>query len=428
MRRGLLISAAAALVIACASPVPSPGHSHNASPDPNPLSTASQIGSPLPSTVPGSKTPTPPFASSSTPTAGVPAFIRYASGFSDLTFVTNAGDGSGDLYAVAQAGQIFVVTQGQSAPSAPWLDISERVGSGGERGLLGLAFHPEFAANGRLFVNYTDLNGNTVISEFLRGADGTVDPTSERVIKHVDQPYANHNGGMLAFGPDGYLYVGLGDGGGAGDPQGSGQSLSTYLGKILRIDVDAQAPALYGIPPDNPFAGGADTGPMPEIWDWGLRNPWRFSFDSKSGGLFIGDVGQGQTEEIDVEPAGLGGLNYGWNIMEGDHCFNTPSCDQTGLTLPVATYSHAEGCGVAGGYVYRGARVPELDGRYFYADVCSGTIWTLEADATLAGEPVTSEVFGAAGFAVSSFGEDEAGELYIVDHKGAIWTLTSAAP
>ena len=398
MRQGVLITAAAVIVLACASP------------------------SLNPSTVPA-RNPSPPVSSPTAPVVAGPAFVPFASGFPQLTFVTNAADGSGDLYVVAQAGQIFRVTKGQSAPSAPWLDISDRVSSTGERGLLGLAFHPDFKDTGRFFVDYTYLDGNSVIAEFLRAADGTVDPTAERVLKHVDQPFANHNGGMLAFGPDGYLYIGFGDGGGAGDTQGSGQSLTTYLGKILRIDVDAPAPALYGIPPDNPFAGGADNGPLPEIWDSGLRNPWRFSFDSKSGGLFIGDVGQNVTEEVDVERARVGGLNYGWNIMEGDHCFNVSTCDQTGLTMPVATYSHTQGCGVAGGYVYRGALVPELDGRYFYADVCKGTIWTFDADAALAGRPVTPEVFGNAGFAVSSFGEDEAGELYMVDHNGAIWTL-----
>ena len=255
---------------------------------------------------------------------------------------------------MAQAGQIYRLAAGESSPGTPWLDIGGRISSGGERGLLGLAFHPDYGTNGRFFVDYTDLSGNSVISEFARAADGTADPNSERVLMHVDQPYSNHNGGMLAFGADGYLYIGFGDGGGAGDTQGSGQNLKTLLGKILRIDINSGDP--YGIPASNPFQPGNTQGADFEIWDWGVRNPWRFSFDSESGALFIGDVGQNQTEEVDVEPAGQGGRNYGWNIMEGDHCYGASTCDQTGLTLPVATYSHDEGCAVTGGYVYRGSR------------------------------------------------------------------------
>ena len=372
--------------------------------------------------------PTPP-SSAATPTPTLlrpPAvFVPFASGFSNLTFVTNAGDGSGDLYAVEQVGRVVKVSQGQSGPRDPWLDISGRIASGGERGLLGLAFHPDYKANGRFFVDYTNTDGNSVISEFMRSADGTVDPATERVLIEVDQPYPNHNGGMLAFGPDGYLYIGLGDGGSAGDPQGNGQNLTTELGKILRIDVDAVDP--YGIPATNPFQPGNAQGARPEIWDWGVRNPWRFSFDRASGALYIGDVGQDQTEEIDVEPAGLGGRNYGWNIMEGDHCYSATKCNQTGLTAPVATYSHALGCSVSGGYVYRGARfAARLSGRYFYADYCSGTVWTVDAGAALAGQPVTPTVFGTTGFGVPSFGEDEAGELYIVDGAGAIYSVIAS--
>ena len=371
---------------------------------------------PPPTPPPGAATPTP----ASPPTPG--AFVRFAGGFSALTFVTNAGDGSGDLYAVEQVGRIVKATQGQSDPGVPWLDISDRIASGGERGLLGLAFHPDYKANGRFFVDYTNTDGNSVISEFVRSADGTVDPTNERVLLEVGQPYPNHNGGMLAFGLDGYLYIGLGDGGSAGDPKRNGQNLTTELGKILRIDVDEARP--YSIPATNPFQPGNAQGAKPEIWDWGVRNPWRFSFDGQSGALFIGDVGQNQTEEIDVEPARLGGRNYGWNIMEGDHCYDAAQCNQTGLTPPVATYSHALGCSVVGGYVYRGARFAStMGGRYLYADYCSGTVWTIDAGAALAGQPVTPTVFGTTGVSVTSFGEDEAGELYIVDSTGSIWTL-----
>lgn len=346
----------------------------------------------------------------------------FASGFSALTFVTNAGDGTGDLYVVQQSGQIYRLDAGQSAPAVPWLDISGRISAGGERGLLGLAFHPQFATNGRFYVDYTDVNGNSVISEFQQASDGTVDPSHETAIVTQQQPFANHNGGMLAFGRDGYLYIGFGDGGSEGDPQGNGQKISTFLGKILRIDVDSGSP--YGIPPSNPFQTGNDQGAKPEIWDWGLRNPWRFSFDGKTGDLLIGDVGQNQTEEVDVEPAGTGGRNYGWNIMEGDHCYNTSGCDQSGLTLPVVTYSHDGGnCSVIGGYVYRGTRYPSLDGRYFYADNCSGNVWWFDADQAEAGPPVTAQLFGKVPFSVTSFGEDESGELFIVDGSGAVYSL-----
>jgi len=339
-----------------------------------------------------------------------------------LTFVTNAGDGSGDLYVVQQAGQVIRLEPGQSVPGSAWLDISGRISPGGERGLLGLAFHPQFSTNGRFFVDYTDVNGNSVISEFTRAADGTVDPSSEKVILTQAQPFPNHNGGMLAFGPDGYLYIGFGDGGSGGDPQGNGQKLSTFLGKILRIDVDSADP--YGIPSTNPFQPGNDQGAKPEIWDWGVRNPWRFSFDRKTGALLIGEVGQNLTEEIDVEPPGTGGRNYGWNIMEGDHCYNASQCDEQGLTPPVVTYSHDGGnCSVTGGYVYRGTRYPSLDGRYFFADYCSGNVWWFDADQAEAGSSATAQLLGKVPFSVTSFGQDESGELYIVGGSGSIYSL-----
>jgi glucose/arabinose dehydrogenase len=363
----------------------------------------------------------PTAAPSGTPPSGAPEFVPLANGLGALTFITNAGDGSGNLYAVGQSGQVHRIVPGESGPPSTWLDIASRVSCCGERGLLGLAFHPDFESNGRFFVDYTDVNGNTVVSEFGLTAEGTGDPTSEKVVLTQKQPFSNHNGGMVAFGADGYLYIGLGDGGTGGDPQGNGQKLATFLGKILRIDVNSGDP--YAIPADNPFQPGNAQGAQPEIWDWGVRNPWRFSFDRESGALFIGDVGQDQTEEIDVEPAGEGGRNYGWNTMEGDHCYGNPKCDSNGMTPPVVTYNHAFGCSVIGGYVYRGSRFPDLVGRYLYGDLCSGRLWTLDAQAALAGDPVTPEDFDRVNVSITSFGEDEAGELYMTTGDGAVLSL-----
>jgi glucose/arabinose dehydrogenase len=326
--------------------------------------------------------------------------------------VTNAGDGSGRLFVLEQPGRIRVVRDAELQP-APFLDISSRVVWGGEQGLLGLAFHPRFASNGRFFVNYTDLQGDTVVAEYAVSADDpdVADPDSERVLLGFTQPFANHNGGALAFGPDGYLYVATGDGGSAGDPFGNGQSLDTLLGKLLRIDVNDRGDGLeYGIPPDNPFADR--DGARAEIWAYGLRNPWRFSFDPATGALWIGDVGQGSWEEIDHVVSTKPGLNFGWNITEGDACFQPlTGCDRSGITLPVAVYDHGQGCSVTGGYVYRGDRWPALFGAYLFADYCSGTIWGLDADAR---KPEPSVVLQT-NRAFSSFGEDEAGELYVTD-------------
>jgi glucose/arabinose dehydrogenase len=296
--------------------------------------------------------------------------------------------------------------------------VSERVACCGERGLLGLAFHPGYADNGRFFVNYTNVDGDTELVELARSADPDVaSPEPVRVFFTVDQPFANHNGGMLAFGPDGYLYVGLGDGGSAGDPQDNAQGLDTKLGKILRIDVDA-----YPTPPPGNVAGGD-----PDVWDWGLRNPWRFSFDRATGDLYIGDVGQNALEEIDVEPAGEGGRNYGWRIMEGDRCFRPPSgCDPTGLTPPVVSYDRDLGCSVTGGYVYRGGALPGLVGRYLYGDYCSNRVFSFrwsggaaEAHVELTGDlDPEGRIQG-----LTSFGEDAAGELYVVSRDGSVFRI-----
>lgn len=320
--------------------------------------------------------------------------------------VANAGDGSGRLFVVEQGGTVRTVRDGRLSRK-PWLDLSAKTAPGGEQGLLGLAFHPGYARNGRLFVNYTDLAGDTVVAEY-RSRGETV--TAERILLEIDQPFSNHNGGGLAFGPDGFLYIATGDGGGGGDPQENGQALDTHLGKLLRIDVDRRGQRFpYGIPPDNPFAGRADA--RPEIWAYGLRNPWRFSFDR--GKVWIADVGQEDLEEIDRAPAGRGGINYGWDDMEGSACYEPPSgCRRGGRQLPLAEYSHDEGCAVTGGYVYRGASYPEMKGAYVFGDYCSGTLWAVAADGPPKQPPVklldTEHL-------VSSFGVSETGELYLTD-------------
>ncbi len=335
-------------------------------------------------------------------------------GFARPTHVTHAGDSSGRLFVTEQAGQIWIVRDGERTL---FLDVLANVGaSGNEQGLLSIAFHPRFAESGAFFINYTDRNGTTIVARYQ--VDPTdpdrADPASAQILLTIEQPAPNHNGGLLKFGPDGYLYIGTGDGGAAGDPWGSGQSLNTLLGKVLRIDVDGPAP--YSVPADNPFVGQADV--RPEIWAWGLRNPWRFAFDRATGDLFIADVGQNEFEEVHFAPAdSSGGVNYGWNIMEGEVCFRTNTCDQAGLDLPVAVYSHNEapsGCSITGGYVYRGSAFPQLAGVYLYTDYCTGNLWALHQ----ANGAWQDQVVGELSINASSFGEDEAGELYLVDREG----------
>jgi glucose/arabinose dehydrogenase len=325
--------------------------------------------------------------------------------------IQNAGDGSGRLFIVEKPGRIFILKGGQLLPT-PFLDISAKVGSRNtEQGLLGLAFHPDYARSGLFYVNYTDENGNTVIAGFhvSAGNPDLTDPASELDILRVDQPYNNHNGGGLAFGPDGYLYIGLGDGGSEGDPLLNGQNLRTLLGKMLRIDVDHGL--RYAIPAGNPFVKG---GGLPEIWAVGLRNPWRFSFDRLTGDLYIADVGQDAWEEIDLVQAGMpGGLNFGWSFYEGMHPYKGQPPADASFTLPVTEYSHADGCAVTGGYVYRGAALPEWQGVYFYGDYCSGNIWGLRlAD----GNSLQSKILFSTSAKITAFGVDEAGEIYLADY------------
>jgi glucose/arabinose dehydrogenase len=335
---------------------------------------------------------------------------------SPLDLQSVAGDRE-RLYVVEQGGTIRVVRNGQLQP-APFLDVSDRISSGGERGLLGLAFHPQFATNRRLFVNYTDRSGDTHLSEFRAASADAADPASERVLLVVSQPFANHNGGGLAFGNDGRLYAGLGDGGSAGDPLGNGQRLDTLLGKMLRLDVDGAPP--YAIPGDNPFR--ATPGARPEIWAYGLRNPFRFAFDRTTGDLYVGDVGQGAREEVDLGSAARrGGENYGWNVMEGTQCYRPASgCDRTGLTLPVYDYGHDQGCSITGGVVYRGCRMPELAGSFFFGDYCSGFVRSLKLEN---GQWSVREWPIQGIQSVSSFGTDADGEAYVVDYGGSLFRL-----
>ncbi len=304
-----------------------------------------------------------------------------ADGLASPVDVAPLDDGSGRLFVVEQAGRIRIV-DGARLVDPPLLDITSRIKSGGEQGLLGLALEPGFPDNPRFVVDYTDLGGNTVVSEFrLDGSNPAIaDPDSERILLQIQQPFANHNGGGVVFGPDGMLYIATGDGGSGGDPHGNGQRTDTLLGKILRIDLGEPGTAgtePYRIPGDNPFVGV--TGARPEIWLTGLRNPWRIRFDPGTGDLWIGDVGQSAWEEIDVVRAGGKGINFGWNVMEGFHCY-APSvgCHQAGLTLPLAEYGHDLGCAVIGGVVVRASGRSALDGRYLFSDSCSGNLWTLD--------------------------------------------------
>jgi glucose/arabinose dehydrogenase len=345
--------------------------------------------------------------------------VALASGLASPIGITNAGDGSGRLFVNEQAGVVRVIGPGGSVRKEPFLDVRDRVLSGGERGLLGLAFHPGFPQSRRIYVDYTrQPDGATVISEF-RATSERADPATEAVVLVIPQPFANHNGGQLAFGPDGDLYVGMGDGGSGGDPQRNGQNTRALLGKILRIDVDSPR-ALgmgYAIPADNPFAtGGVRPGQgAPEVWAYGLRNPWRFSFDPRNGDMYIGDVGQGAWEEIDRQPGdSRGGENYGWNVMEGRHCYGADSCDQQPYVKPIAEYGHDAGCAVTGGYVYRGTRQPALVGTYLFGDYCSGTIFSLQVD----GGTITPKQLLSSGKRISSFGVGEDGEVYLADVGG----------
>ncbi|HML94059.1 MAG TPA: PQQ-dependent sugar dehydrogenase [Thermodesulfobacteriota bacterium] len=346
---------------------------------------------------------------------------QFTSGLELPVDLTHAGDGSGRIFVVEKPGRIKIVRDGKVGEGS-FLDIVSRVRSRGtEQGLLGLAFHPKFPENGRFFVNYTDLDGDTVVSEFgLADDPDRADPGSERVLIRIEQPASNHNGGQVRFGPDGYLYIGMGDGGSAGDPWGNAQNLDALLGKILRLDVDGEKP--YAIPADNPFKdrGGA----RPEIWAYGLRNPWRFSFDLETGDMYIGDVGQNLWEEINFQPrASGGGENYGWDYTEGSHEFEMPRGHDTGgITFPVFEYGREDGCSVTGGYVYRGKEFPALAGTYLFSDFCTGKLWGLRKKD---GGGWEWTMLLDTDLQPGSFGEGPDGSVYILDFPtGKIFKIT----
>mgnify|MGYP005836245635 CR=1 FL=1 len=362
----------------------------------------------------------------SLPDASSLRLVEIASGFTRPLYLTHAGDGSERLFVVEQGGRIWVIENGQRLET-PFLDVSSLVSPSAlgsdysEQGLLGLAFHPSYAENGRFYINYTDRDGNTVVAQLNVSTDPNMgDPTSLQPILNIPQPYGNHNGGNMAFSPDGYLYIGVGDGGSQGDPQGNGQRLDTLLGKLLRIDVNVEQG--YSIPADNPFVGQSDV--QPEIWAYGLRNPWRFSFDRATGDLYMGDVGASAWEEINFQPAASpGGANYGWSYLEANQA--RTGAVPSGLTAPILTYTRDEGFSVTGGYVYRGEQMPDLQGVYFYGDF-GGTIWAARQGTDEQWE--TSRLMQYTGYTISSFGEDEAGELYVVNYAGTILKIESNTP
>ncbi len=356
------------------------------------------------------------------PTAARIRLRLIASGLSQPVFATSAHDGTGRLFIVEKTGKIRILQNGHIR-STPFLNISTEVSRGSEQGLLGLAFHPSFKTNHKLYINFTDRNGDTVVREYRTSSSNpnVVNTATMRRIIKIYQPYANHNGGMLAFGPDGYLYIGMGDGGSAGDPGNRAQNPDSLLGKLLRININRIASGTqYQNPGTNPYVGipGRD-----EVWEIGLRNPWRFSFDATKGDLWIGDVGQNTYEEVDHAVPGSGrGVNWGWRVMEGSHCYlPATGCDTSGKTLPLLDYDHGSGrCAVTGGYVYRGSKVPLLRGGYVFGDFCSGEIWVVPDTAT---RPAAKVLLLDTSLLISSFGQIGGGELVVVDLHGRVYMI-----
>ena len=355
---------------------------------------------------------------------------QVASGMGQVVDITNAGDER--LFVLDKAGYIRILWKDGGKVTIPFLNISTKVLNNGERGLLGLAFHPQYAINGQFFVNYINGDNETVIARYAVSATDSslADPASEQILMTIPQPYTNHNGGDLNFGPDGFLYIGLGDGGSGGDPLAYGQNNTVPFGKMLRIDVDqgtGNSPDYpngtgYTIPPSNPFLDGPG-GNLDEIWSTGLRNPWRFSFDRQTGDMWIGDVGQGAWEEINLEPAGgPGGYNYGWRCYEGNHIYNNSNCpDSSLLIFPVFEYNHSTGCSVNGGFMYRGTDFSAMNGRYFYTDFCSNKIWSLRQEN---GDWINEEEFVyPSGSSFTTMGEDNRGELYMGNLGGFVYRI-----
>ncbi|MCX8062222.1 MAG: PQQ-dependent sugar dehydrogenase [Anaerolineales bacterium] len=390
----------------------------------NPQPTAAEIAVPIKSAGDDSASPQPLATVESSPvslTFPDPASYRWVAVAKGLESPVGLGytpDGSGRLLILEQEGTIRL-WQDNNLSNTAFLDIRDRVGSrGSEQGLLGIAFHPKYAENGYFYVNYTDRDGSTVIARFQANPPSAnlADSASEKILLRIAQPYANHNGGAVVFGPDGFLYLGLGDGGSAGDPQNNAQSLNTLLGKILRLDVDNGEP--YAIPTSNPYVNG---GGLPEIWAYGLRNPWRMSFDRQTGDLYIGDVGQNQWEEIDYLPNGSSGdLNFGWKYLEGTHPYQGTPPAGVKLIPPIYEYGHDQGCSVTGGVLYRGRSLPEWNGVYFFSDYCAGWVDGLRQlpDGTWQAQRLFRDLGR-----ISSFGEDEQGEIYLIDHAGTVYRL-----
>lgn len=359
------------------------------------------------------------------PDASTIQLTPVVSNLSRPLFVTHANDESGRLFLVEQSGKIWIIDNGTKSEQ-PFLDVSGLISpsalSGGysEQGLLGLAFHPDYANNGVFFINYTDTNGGTVVARYTVSLSNPsiADGNSAEIIFQIAQPFGNHNGGHMAFGADGYLYISLGDGGSANDPLGAGQNKGLLLGSILRLDIDGGSP--YAIPEDNPFID--DDSGANEIWAYGLRNVWRFSFDRATQDLYIADVGQNQWEEVNFQSAdSAGGENYGWNVWEGTHPFARGTTENH--ILPFAEYNHSAGCSITGGYVYRGETLADFEAVYLFGDYCSGTVWASYRDSNM---QWNTSVLLETGFQISSFGEDEFGELYVIDYSGTLYRIDPA--
>ncbi len=418
MRRWIvLIVVATTVIAACAD-----SETGDTDPPPTPTVLATSTAPPPTTVAPTTTVASPNTTLPPTTTTTIPlvpldelelTWTPVASGFDQPVLVATA-PGDPRLHVLDQSGVIWVL---DGDTPVRFLDIRDEVTFRGERGLLGLAFHPDYESNDRFFVNYINNSGDTVVAEYTRSSAEAADPSSERVILLVDQPASNHNGGMIDFGPDGFLWIGFGDGGGANDRYRQGQRADTLLGAMVRIDVDGGDP--YAVPADNPFVD--DSEGAPEVWAIGVRNPWRWSFDGNR--IYIGDVGQNEREEISIADVGAAGLNYGWPIMEATACFQRSGCDQTGLVLPVIEYRHSEGCSVTGGYVYRGSEIPELDGHYFYGDYCRGWVRSALIDET--GTVIDAIEWSPPQTlpSLTSFGVDSAGELYATTVNGTVWRL-----